>query len=123
MRIVSLTLMRALIAVSIAVAAGCGKQSPAPASTPGTSSQATAGEALAKAKGCLVCHGIDKANLGPSYREIAKKYAGEGGAAARLVKKVKEGGSGAWGTTPMPPQTHLTDDEAKAIVGWALSLQ
>ena len=121
MRFTRYALMRALIAASIAVAAGCDKQSPAP--TPASGGQASAGEALAKAKGCLVCHGIDKANLGPSYREIAKKYAGDSGAVARLAKKVKEGGSGAWGTTPMPPQTHVTDDETKTILGWALSLQ
>lgn len=103
--------------------AGCGKETPAPASAPASSVAAAPGEALAKAKGCLVCHGVDKANLGPSYRDIAKKYAGDSGAAVRLAKKVKEGGSGVWGTPPMPPQTHVSDEEAKAIVAWTLSLQ
>ena len=112
----------ALIAALIAIA-GCGKETPAPASAPSSSAAAAPGEALAKTKGCLVCHGVDKASLGPSYREVAKKYAGDGGAATRLVRKVKEGGNGAWGTPPMPPQTHVTDEEARTIVEWVLSLQ
>jgi cytochrome c551/c552 len=112
----------ALIAALITMA-GCGKEIPAPTSTPSSSVAAAPGEALAKIKGCLVCHGVDKANLGPSFREVAKKYAGDSGAATRLIRKVKEGSNGAGGTPPMPPQAHVTDEEANTIVGWVLSLQ
>jgi cytochrome c len=122
MPVVNITSICALIAALVAVA-GCSKETVTPASAPSPSVAVAPGEALAKAKGCLVCHGVDKANLGPSYREIAKKYAGDSGAAARLVKKVKEGGSGVWGTPPMPPQTHVADEDVKAIVEWALSLK
>ncbi len=112
-----------LLAVLIAFAAGCGKETPIPKPAPATSATAFAGEALAKSKGCLVCHGVDKANLGPSYREVAQKYAGDAGAEARLAKKVKEGGGGVWGATPMPPQAHVTEAEAKTVVQWVLSLK
>lgn len=112
----------ALIAALITIG-GCGKETPRPTSAPSSGAAAAPGEALAKAKGCLVCHGVDKANLGPSYREIAKKYAGDSGAAAGLVRKVKAGSSGVWGTPPMPPQAHVTDDDAKTIVDWVLSLR
>ena len=113
----------ALIA-ALTIIAGCGKETPPPPASAPTPNVAVApGEALAKAKGCLVCHGIDKANLGPSYRDVAKKYAGDSGAAAKLVKKVKEGGSGVWGTPPMPPQTHVSDEDIKTIVEWTLSLK
>lgn len=108
----------ALIAALITLA-GCGKETTAPSASVATAP----GEALAKAKGCLVCHGVDKANLGPSYRDVAKKYAGDSGAAARLVTKVKEGSGGVWGTAPMPPQAQVAEEEAKTIVGWVLSLQ
>ena len=62
-----------------------------------------AAEALMKKDGCAVCHSVDKKIVGPSYQEVAAKYKGDAGAAAKLIKKVKDGGSGVWGPVPMPP--------------------
>jgi cytochrome c len=59
--------------------------------------QASADEALAKAKNCMSCHAVDKKVVGPSYKDVAKKYAGQADAAAKLEAKVKKGGSGVWG--------------------------
>jgi cytochrome c len=81
---------------------------------------AQADEALAKAKGCLACHAIDKKVVGPSYKEVAAKYKGDKAAPAKLAEKVKKGGSGTWGAVPMPPN-NVTDDEAKKLVAWVLS--
>ena len=58
--------------------------------------QASADEALAKAKNCMSCHAMDKKVVGPSYKDVAKKYAGNAAAAAELEAKVKKGGSGKW---------------------------
>ena len=66
--------------------------------------QASADEALAKAKNCMSCHAVDKKVVGPSYKDVAKKYAGQADAVAKLEAKVKKGGSGVWGTVPMPPK-------------------
>lgn len=82
--------------------------------------QAHADEALAKAKGCMACHAIDKKVVGPAYKDVAAKYKGDKGAAAKLAAKVKAGGKGVWGEIPMPPN-NVTDDEAKKLVAWVLS--
>ena len=84
--------------------------------------QAQANEALAQKSGCLACHGVEKKVLGPSYKEVAAKYKGDKGAEAKLVAKVKAGGSGVWGPVPMPPHPQVKDEDIKKIVQWVLSL-
>lgn len=79
-----------------------------------------AAEALAKEKGCMACHGVDKGIVGPAYKDVAKKYAGQADAEAALIAKVKAGGKGVWGAVPMPPQAHLSDEEIQTIVRWIL---
>jgi cytochrome c len=76
---------------------------------------------LAKAKNCLACHAVDKKVVGPAYQDVAKKYAGQKDAAAKLAEKVVKGGSGVWGTVPMPPNPAVTPDEAKKLVEWVLA--
>jgi cytochrome c len=84
---------------------------------------AAASEKLAQSSGCMTCHAIDKKTIGPGYKEVAAKYRTDKGAEANLVKKVKAGGSGVWGATPMPPNAHVKDDDIKAIVHWVLTLK
>jgi cytochrome c len=83
---------------------------------------ARADEALAKKHNCLACHQVDKKLVGPGYKEIAKKYKGQAGAAAKLAEKVKKGGSGAWGAVPMPPNPAVPDADLKKLVDWILKL-
>ena len=82
---------------------------------------ALASEALAKKHNCLACHAIDKKLVGPSYAEVAAKYKGDAGAEAKLIAKVKNGGSGAWGQIPMPPNASVPDADIKTMVKWVLS--
>lgn len=82
--------------------------------------QAQADEALAKAKGCMACHAVDKKLVGPAYKEVAAKYKGDAKAPAMLAGKVKAGGKGTWGAVPMPPN-NVTEEEAKKLVAWVLS--
>ncbi len=82
---------------------------------------ASAGLDLAKKSNCLACHTEDKKLVGPSYRDIAKKYAGDKGAEAKLIEKVKKGGSGVWGPIPMPPNTLVKDADIKTLVKWILA--
>jgi cytochrome c len=86
------------------------------------SAPARADEALAKKHNCLACHQVDKKLVGPGYKEIAKKYKGQSGAAALLAGKVKKGGSGAWGAVPMPPNPAVPDADVKKLVDWILKL-
>jgi len=88
----------------------------------GASSAAKAADAtplLAKYN-CTACHTVDKKLVGPSYKEVAAKYAGDAGAAAKLEQKVKAGGTGVWGQIPMPPN-NVPDADLKTIVEWILS--
>src|SRR5205809_7678423 len=78
---------------------------------------------LAKKDGCLACHALDKKLVGPSWTEVGKKYAGDAGAEAKLIAKVKKGGSGVWGTVPMPPNVTVKDADIKTPVQYVLSLK
>ena len=82
-----------------------------------------AAEALMKKDGCAACHAIDKKIVGPSYADVAAKYKGDAGAAAKLEAKVKAGGAGVWGPVPMPPNGATPDADIKALVGWILTLK
>jgi len=82
---------------------------------------ALASEALAKKYNCLTCHATDKKLVGPSYQEVAAKYKGDAGAEAKLVAKVKNGGSGVWGQIPMTPNASVPDADIKTLVKWVLA--
>lgn len=76
--------------------------------------------ALAQQKACMACHAIGQKLVGPSYKDVAKKYKGNPAAVATLSAKVKKGGGGVWGSIPMPAN-NVTDAEAKQLVEWVLS--
>jgi cytochrome c len=78
---------------------------------------------LAQKNGCMACHSVDKKIVGPAYKDVAKKYAGDKGAHARLVAKVKAGGKGVWGQVPMPPNPQVSQADLDKIVTWILSLK
>ena len=84
---------------------------------------AAADQALAQKNACMTCHSVDKKVVGPAYKDVAKKYAGDKTAEARLIAKVKAGGKGVWGVVPMPPNPQVSDADAKKIVEWVLSLK
>lgn len=88
----------------------------------GTSMAVTAGEDLANSSGCLACHAIDAQAIGPAYKDVAAKYRDQDGAVEMLVQKVKSGGTGNWGSMPMPPNAHVKDEDIQSIVEWILSL-
>lgn len=85
------------------------------------SGAAMANADLAKAKNCLACHAADKKVVGPSYKEVAAKYAGDKGAVDKLAKKIREGGVGAWGQIPMPANPQVNEAEARTLAAWVLA--
>lgn len=85
------------------------------------STPAMADLALATAKNCMACHAVDKKLVGPSYKEVAVKYAGQGDAVDKLAAKVMKGGAGVWGPVPMPANAQVSPDEAKKLVAWILT--
>lgn len=74
---------------------------------------------LATKHNCMGCHAMDKKLVGPSIKDISGKYKGKG-AEAELVKKVKAGGSGVWGSMAMPPSA-APEGEVKQIVDWMMT--
>jgi cytochrome c len=88
-----------------------------------SSGVASANQALAQKSGCLACHGVDKKVLGPGFKDVAAKYKGDKSAEAKLVAKVKAGGSGVWGPMPMPANSpQVKDEDIKSIVQWILAM-
>jgi cytochrome c len=79
-----------------------------------------ANQQLAQQNSCTACHAADKKLVGPSWNEIAKKYAGDTGAEAALAAKVKKGGGGVWGPVPMPPNVTVKDADIHALVKFVL---
>jgi len=77
---------------------------------------------LAKNSGCLNCHNVDTKLVGPSLKEIAAKYAGQDGASDYLAGQIKNGSNGVWGPVPMPPNGMVSDDNARVLADFILSL-
>jgi cytochrome c len=87
------------------------------------STGAMANADLAKSKNCMACHAVNNKVVGPAYKEVAAKYAGQADAEDKLTQKVLKGGSGVWGAVPMPANTQVSEAEARTLVKWVLSLK
>ncbi|MFN5350474.1 MAG: c-type cytochrome [Polaromonas sp.] len=85
------------------------------------STPALADMALANSKNCMACHAVEKKLVGPSYKDIATKYAGQADAVDKLASKVIKGGAGAWGPVPMPANAQVNEADAKKLVAWILA--
>jgi len=76
---------------------------------------------LATAKNCMACHAVATKLVGPSYKDVAAKYAGQKDAVDKLAGKIIKGGSGVWGPVPMPANAQVNADEAKKLAAWVLT--
>jgi cytochrome c len=85
------------------------------------SQAASANADLAKAKNCMACHAVANKLVGPAYKDVAAKYAGQKDAEDKLVQKVMKGGSGTWGAIPMPANPQVSEAEARTLVKWVLA--
>ena len=105
--------MRALPVLALAVTLGGGF----------AMSTALASTQLHVKSGCVACHTVDKKLVGPAYKDIAQKYKGRADAVAYLSQRVRKGGPGNWGSTPMAANDvkKLNDAELKALVTWILA--
>ena len=81
-----------------------------------TAAYADAPADMLKAKGCLGCHDIDKKKVGPAYKDVAKKYAGDAGAQAKIMGELKEGKG-------HPVKVKASDEELKSMLDYVLSLK
>ena len=82
---------------------------------------AAAAKALASKSACLACHAVDKKLVGPAFKDVAAKHAGQADALEKVSARIKSGGAGMYGPVPMPAQAQLKDDELKLLAGWILA--
>jgi len=76
---------------------------------------------LARAKNCQACHAADRKLVGPSYKDIAARYAKDRDAATRIARKIRDGGVGVWGQIPMPANPQVDEAEALTLARWILA--
>lgn len=81
---------------------------------------AQASQALAQKNACVACHAVDKKLVGPSYKDVAAKYASDKDAVSKLTASIRAGGAGKWGAVPMPAQPNLSEADAKTLATWVL---
>src|SRR6187551_2609839 len=82
-----------------------------------------ADQALATSKNCMACHALDKKLVGPAYKDVAAKYAGQKDAVDKLSAKIMKGGSGVWGPVPMPANAQVNEADAKKLAAWVLTIK
>ncbi len=82
-----------------------------------------ASEALARKNDCLGCHAVSTKLVGPAYKDVAAKYAGQPDAVAQLSQSIRNGGVGKWGDLPMPAHPKLSEADAKKLASWVLNLK
>lgn len=87
------------------------------------SSSALADADLAKSRNCMACHSVQAKLVGPAFKDVAAKYAGQEDARNKLVQTVLKGGKGNWGPLPMPANPQLSETEAQSLVKWVLAQQ
>lgn len=87
------------------------------------STSAMADMKLATDKNCMACHAVDKKVVGPGYKDIAAKYAGQKDAVDMLAGKILKGGAGVWGPIPMPANAQVSPAESKVLATWVMSLK
>jgi cytochrome c len=78
---------------------------------------------LTKKYNCVACHAEASKKVGPSYKDVAAKYAGKADAIDYLTKKIKSGGGGVWGPIPMPPHPQVSDADSKAMATYIMSVK
>lgn len=89
----------------------------------GGTASVRADQELVLKKNCAACHYVDKRKYGPSFQEVAAKYAGQKNAVDLLARKIRRGGTGVWGQDVMPPQPQVSAAEARTIATYVLSLK
>jgi len=77
--------------------------------------------ALATSKNCMACHAVDKKLVGPAYKDVAAKYAGQKDAVEKLTVKIMKGSSGVWGPVPMPANAQVNEADAKKLAAWVMA--
>jgi cytochrome c len=101
--------------------AAANEPAPAPSNAGGVDAEKAL--TLIGSNDCMTCHAIDKKVIGPAYKDVAKKYEDNQATEDTLISKIKHGGSGNWGNIAMTPHPNVSDDDARIMVKYILSLK
>jgi cytochrome c len=85
--------------------------------------KAEKGLALVAKSDCFTCHKVDEPSTGPAYTAVAARYAGKEGAVDTLAQKIIKGGYGNWGAVPMVGHPTISEEDARSMVEYVLSLK
>ncbi len=88
----------------------------------GNSKLAEEGKELVDSNDCKTCHHTSNKIMGPTYSDIGKKYQATNENVAMLAERIIKGGSGNWGEIPMNAHTDLSQESAKKMAQYVLSL-
>lgn len=91
--------------------------------TPHAASAQEAPAVLARQRACMSCHMVDRTLLGPAFQDVAVKYGDSKESRDRIFKSIREGSRGKWGTVPMPTNSRVTEQEARALANWIASMK
>ncbi|MEO8577891.1 MAG: PQQ-dependent sugar dehydrogenase, partial [Gemmatimonadales bacterium] len=94
----------------------------APTAIRSSESANASGRRLIEGSDCLSCHQLNRQSIGPAYVDVARKYHNDSTVTTRLIRKIREGGTGVWGKVTMPAHPQLTDAQASAMLAYILSL-
>ena len=85
--------------------------------------EAEKGLSLVAKSDCLTCHKLTEPLVGPAYAAVAAKYKGQENMVDSLAHKIIKGGSGVWGEVPMTPHPQISEDEARSMVHYVMSIK
>lgn len=114
-----------MAAFAAAIAVGCGSnEQKGDQQTPGPKDpEVEKGLQLVANSDCLGCHQIKEESTGPSYMAISDRYRNKGDVTDSLAQKIIQGGTGNWGSIPMTPHPSLSQEDARTMVKYILSLK
>ncbi len=119
----SILTLTALLIVAIVISSCNGGESNVSKDNKAPKVSALNGEALVQGSDCATCHKMDDVLAGPSFKQIADKYAGDATVIPTLASSIIKGGTGKWGVTAMTAHPNITQPEAEAMVKYILSLK
>lgn len=80
------------------------------------------GAKLITSNDCFTCHQLEQKLVGPSYKDIARKYPHVEGVVSNLASGIVRGSKGVWGPEVMTPHPNVTHEQAREMVLYIFSL-
>src|SRR3982750_1731552 len=113
------------------VLAGCGNNSGDSKDKAGDNNSAAASDDPKAQKGlelvaksdCFTCHKVAESYTGPAYMAVSERYHNKPEMIDTLAAKIIKGGSGNWGTVPMIAHPSISQEDARSMVEYILSLK